>query len=794
MSGFEDDDTDWDEVERQSKMRSAMRQIVSMARQAARTIRDAPDQDEKPKTLTFAEHQELRKKETAVVETHLEKRARQMAEAEKAKMRKAAARKRAELQEKRTRGIAGISGFFTKKTASGEEVPAAQLTVRDKISGVARPLRENEKLGKILDVESSTDAETPATEEASEPRRALYTHCAPIEDGDRLVTASDCSHDPLLADAFRWMTSEIEPGCANQQACSFDECHHEADADISPLECTIKRGRGGRRRHASLSPQDPFNRIAFPLSVHLPRVSNSEPADAPINAPRRTDYYGQLQRMTSLSIESLVIRHRRVFHAQLADIGARMAKREQQVEQQLRGLRARAVSRRDSRAISELDLDRNRRMATINAMRDRELFQLNAATRNLISRDVGRCAQSEYFKLPHVMSANAIFGIVSLRDGDHRDDKFYEQMAHQVRLGNLTALNLEADRERREHEKLISGQKQLDAKASDSYRRTVELDRRIAATAPRSSEEIIASFNNSARKRKHVVRVPDTPPRNMKLDTPPLTPPRPPTLANARAATSPAKKPKSVAAEPKAVAEDWKSFAEWTLNPCDSQGLIENGAAACTPIAFFAAVRLVSLKVKGGEESIDAQLRGDFPYKKVMFNGAAVWKAWSDTQRLKEGNHASTFMLAHEVLGATDALATKVKKLSIKCEESCGPWSSSLETSHTEDAAELHMPFEEKIAAIQAAAPSGQFSAILTIGSSSIAIACIGSAIYVFDSHACSNTNYKSTIAKFKSIEIACKALRARYGDSSAGDTALVDPTGSLVGHMYSLFALHREK
>jgi len=745
---------------------------------------EAPSREKK---ASFADEIESARKAKSVVESEAEVRVRQMEERQKAKMRVKREADKQESRMKKTRGILDIGSLFKD----------GKRCARDKITGVLRDVpqrapKEAEASTKDA-VDDDSDVEIIAV---SMPTGGIEIS----DDDDAWVTAAAVANDPLLKRAFAFLISRPEIGCANQPECNAEACKHAADVGIAPLEDAWAAERTAhapsRKIIRSFVPMNPFIGLQFPLMARLTKIDNTLLAnDELLNQAVRNDDYVFSVGMSSLvpSFADVVIRIRRVYHAELVSLAERRDRHLHSTKDRIGRLLNVAIVRSDDGMKRELENEYNRTMETIEHEYTRSIAEMDSKFEEIIARDIQYATERQYFALPHALTVRAILELVHLRDGHHRSDNFYRELVAEIMRGHCDNLFAECDRERVEIQKKGAAEQfqhlsfTLSSNAQKQF--SAEFVRRSLLGRPRTADEV---RRHDAEQSAALAEQPDVPLNGTgdEEDGPIIvTAPeksravmsredivrqfvasqkqhRSSTQSNGHVGQKRSASTAQMYVDAPVVVTDWRELAKWTKEVCGSQNTVEGGMVACTAIAFMAAFRFMisqkQLVHMNPEITLEEYVREFIPYDKHVDNGAKIWLAW-----IEQKNQPHNYMMANEVLQVDKKLGEIfADKENLVSQELQGRWPPNAVDGVSEDDVEGRkclLPFDAALAKAEAEARDGQFAAVFTLRSSSLALARVGDLYYVFDSHQNSPSRPMAMLLCFESREILSAALAIRF-------------------------------
>lgn len=584
-----------------------------------------------------------------------------------------------EQKAKETRNIVNLKVYCTE----------GKLEVRDRITGVARPVKDGELRAKAPPEPARALEQPPAATQGTHGGTQSVTQGGTQPDLARETTRRTSAMRAVL----RRLAEPFQIGCANAAPCNHAECNHGVERDVCPLEAHVAKERPKRdtKLLRCYLPENTFISVGFPLRAFVPKIENRlNRADPLLNKRIENDDYLLERRMSmaTLSLPDVVLHMRRVYAAELASILAL-----QQTNIQLNATKATAAleiakRKKDEAVIAEIHSIYNRYTENEQHKAQTSIATLDAYFRSELARLVMSTRYSVVYAMPFHATVAALFDILRLVDAPRRSDTFYAQMVNDVVAGNCDSLFAEHNREQAER-----GFDTPDHSLPASF------IKRLAACGL-----------------QHVVQPPN--PSDEDYDEPAVMP-----------AT---KKARSV--------QPYKR----KKNVCDSQTQVEHGSAACTAIAFVCALRFCNAErmyAAMTERLTFAEILGEFmQFESIIKAGAGVWARWQAA-----GQHKNeVFMLASEVPKSAPEVVKAMEKTEASVAEMAG---TVVAQPGLEMEDGVHYTLDSALAASEKLAPT--FGAIFTCGLTAIAIGRIGGQYWIFDSHSESPTTSKATLYEF---------------------------------------------
>lgn len=559
----------------------------------------------------------------------------------------------------------------------------------------------------------------------------------------------DAIDDKLILKAAENLIGPLLIGCGNHPRCGADECDHDADIRFSPLERRINSRRSSTKRVISQLAMDPFIDIEMDLKRVPNRLNQSE-----LLLERRNDDYTLLRTMsTGVSADAFAcqfINLRRLYATELADIGKRAREEVDNAqtiyEHFVLAEKASPQTREQLNVrINEAELLKNQRCESASHDCVRAHYCLREKARSRIVQILNAT------RVPIAASFNVVsdqlLSVCELLDGHSRNDLYFVALANEVLAGKFDNVFAETRREAAEISGNLAqfepGEMHIDAALSD----------RLIASRPRTALEIMRERQAAidAQDKKEEQGVIYEPSTVVHVDP-------------------------SKYIAPRQVTSSWGFFAADIIEVCPSQNTVENGAEACSAIAFVTAFYF--MHVEKAEEVRDLK------FVRYVTNGARLWTTWAETAKDK-----SVYMMASEVPPTSEKLREMLGKMKCRFKELSGPLSERY-TTGTESEVDNNPLFSEALERIEKKAKDRRFASILTVQNSSFCVARIENKYFLFDSHSRSFENKMAVLMTFESRELLCSAVRMHFppvGVSNAEGQLHAD----IEKNSYSLYAIY---
>ena len=623
------------------------------------------------------------------------------------------------------------------------------------------------------------------------------------------LTITDASGAKLQV--FDWPETKImmkllQPfnlGCCCQAQCKSGDHHHEGDTTVLGVSRRTARTAGtDDDDDQCLMPPNPFHASIFELFHLLPEAFVTESSETN-NLCAMTRFNNgmpasELDRMAedagrndedAKQFASLMMRLRRQYFIELANIRATHERSRTEVDARHEADLICARKNEDDDYAEETKRARERERELVRNIFNSSVETLHGFMHNLAVRTLVQCTAHTSFTLPMPMIIKACVDVIKLDGGVERDDGFYFQLFANIVNGHLDTLEREKNRVGTDN-----------ALALDVY----HADAKVLGVPP--EKPFVPATNTStgasganqvaSKKRKNPNDAVDNNEDDIAANgglgygdyddddadiddkLPPPSPPPPP-----------------------AVKE--KPVAMRIVHPCVSQFKLVNAHHACTAIAFFFALRLVTahrlgvVEFIGVEETILTQLN----YVQMLNVGAEIWRMWwADKQEkifaemarqaaLPAGAprpppiNRSDFMMASEVVTANASVRAKMAEHGIVTYEAFGFWVADIAALGAQE----DSPSLER--ALADAEKLEIFAAVITVHSSSMCVARNGGHWFLFDSHGLELPGYSSLI-EFPNRDQIVNFVRY-YFNKIEMDSEDANEFQVMQANTYSLFVMH---
>jgi hypothetical protein len=582
---------------------------------------------------------------------------------------------------------------------------------------------------------------------------------ARIVDEQGATVTSDL--DEFERKALVKLLSVFTLGCCSQRQC--ESADHRHQSDITELGRVFERieFKENGAAHQCEMPPDPHTDASFRHSRHL--SSDAETGEQKLremtsflsaafgannnNNNRMTADNDEDDPYAEQNVAALLMRLRRQYCTELANIRATYErarlKCDTHYEEEIAYARTTQDDRYGDEALEERDHARN----LARAVADTSLSTLDEHIYFLTVQTLAQCAMSMSFALPMPVVIKACVDVIKLQYSTPRTDGdgLFNQLFIQIIAGSLDRVESE--------KKAANGTHALpfDAYLHEAQEAEFPPDLSRSATAASSaSTGSSEAQTTSPKKRKHE-EIGNEKPRPSRIEF-----------------------------------------------PCKSQFAMGNARHACTAIAFFVAMRLVTAHMLPIAEMmpISEVIFTQLDYGGMLEAAAKVWNEWwsaksrnnakykasSDANERKKYD-ASDFMLAVEVPPASEHVVNYMEKYTLKSTEFSGFWVADIAHFSAEDGA----PTLER--ALADAEAMDVFGAILTVNGSSMCVAHNSGHWFVFDSHGVDRSGF-SSLFEFGTLADVVRLVRNTF-------EAVVELDGDvsefriMQSNTYSLYVLH---
>jgi hypothetical protein len=576
-------------------------------------------------------------------------------------------------------------------------------------------------------------------------------------------------------------------GCCCVGKCQNAEHHHETDE--SPLGVHEFSTNASGAENAGIGdfqcamPPDPFDSNEFPLFDFLPEAFIDGPKE-PGTFPKKRSGIRMTDNAAEFSYASMMMRLRTQYFRELANVRGMYAADCKDVDKRHETTLLVATLSEDHAYAEEIKQARERERVRARNVFHSRVSTLENSMQELVVRTLVQCSDRLTFRLPLKISTKSCLDVIKLPGGAENSDQYYFDLFVQVARGSLDELENEKRNKAMAqqlaldvyhenfsthshangwHEQQLSFP-DLDSNTATNNNNSTSFGATGAATSDDDNDEQIA---NQDKKRKYAPDADDD------VDD------KKPSLENNRR----------------------------TEFPCVSQFAMDDAGTACTALAFLVSLRLVSahLLPVSEELGVSETIFNQLDYPKIVNNGAFIWRQWRN-KRFEEAENLdmklsleqdaakrkelekklqslrSTYMLAAEVYESSEYVRKQFDTLNLTSYEASGFWNSKATTAIGESDAP---PLE---AALREAAKKGVFSAVLTIGGSSMSVAFSDDLWFIFDSHGIDVEGY-STLAQFPTLESVMAVVQFTFRPAQDRDNENEFVRMRL--NTYSLYVMH---
>lgn len=638
-------------------------------------------------------------------------------------------RKLQELERKKEANLKLVRG-----NSSISSVFAGKPLVYDAITMKMRELKDNESLSREPEVEVVGMRIVPPTVTpyvAPQPikpaERIARKSCFALTEGDEWIESSE---DAVAAFgefgklAYIALTTFTGFGCANQAECRSKSCRHHTDISEVPLEKAICRGECTSDKIAVCClPVNPFMGTVFALSEYVEKVENTLfENDETLTIPFRNDDGRFFVSMSSQrpTIADFIVRLRRDFHAERTSIIARQENDIRRADERFTKYYAMAVHNDDAVAKADLTRAQAQNIEAARALFDRSQTLLVNSFRQKVGLAVQHASvkidsegDQPRFKLPFDITVDMLLEIVMLRDGHHRGDQFYRDLATQISLGVCDFLLQEKEREQNE---LLAKNREINT-TTMSKSANMDLLREFSRISRLAEPRTISQKRTASEREEAEEEAED--------ESQPLT--------NVHVDAS-----RKVSAVQPVSGLGWLTDAKWRKPAGSSHEAFANGVAAQLFISVVAAHKIATCH--------------DDLFANIDWERDVVQKAIDMWQEQEEGGSADFLSAVKRLYKSKSALQAATEQ------KFRGPWVE--EAGMDADA----VGFAAAVAVLESCAKNSEFGATLSCGSASVALAHKESGYFVFDSHPDQiDSLHGSTFAKFSNLTDLERAMQTRF-------------------------------